>query len=492
MNDKVIFCGRKAIISRYFDLSVLLFDISDGELNLEEYGLKESDVSYYTDMPDKYVVGLGSISYNDRMKILKENGEPYFGSCQCSTYGDWEAPKRLAAKNLISFLSDDILEYDAGEFAHSDKYVEVRCNKCKRDYKVNQIVGYRTTRFNWVLSAKEDSLGQKLMNKQKRLLIISIIVFVVIALATLFLFFRVSKVDTSAAELVEADVISVETQEKHLWRYAYTSEDIVKASYNGKTYEIVNVRNPFRYYGDKVEVYYYNDKLYDDLNSIKTDTTLFKVYGLFIGLTTLAFLFMFVEIRNNKEASTKTFNSEIARCDTSVYAEVPRSLKTDSSDPVQENSAKAVQAKRPQPPQMVKIRPESPQTNQTSKMQTEHPQPLHIEEKTKYIDKYYDSESHDYKDAFVIPIMTGSDGADVIISLDFTWTMIYCYHRRSHYAPGFDDSGGCYYDFPEAESLDYLNVSAFIRENTFLGDNGDRRMTRTEYESVLDIIGYTE
>ena len=113
-------------------------------------------------------------------------------------------------------------------------------------------------------------------------------------------------------------------------------------------------------------------------------------------------------------------------------------------------------------------------------------------ESKKYIGEYYDKNSHSYKNAYVIHFMTGPEGADIIISLDHTWTMICCYATRSHYAAGFDDSGSCYYDFPDTESLEYLNLIAFIKEHTFVGGNYSKVMTRAEYESVLDTIGYKE
>lgn len=113
-------------------------------------------------------------------------------------------------------------------------------------------------------------------------------------------------------------------------------------------------------------------------------------------------------------------------------------------------------------------------------------------ENKRYIGEYYDKNSHSFKDAYVIHFMTGPEGADVIISLDFKWTMICCYACRSHYGAGFDDSGSCYYDFPETESIEYLNIIAFIKENTFVGSSYSKVMPRDEYESILDTIGYTE
>ena len=113
-------------------------------------------------------------------------------------------------------------------------------------------------------------------------------------------------------------------------------------------------------------------------------------------------------------------------------------------------------------------------------------------ESKKYIGEYYDKNSHSFKDAYVIHFMTGPEGADVIISLDFKWTMICCYACRSHSAAGFDDSGSCYYDFPGTESIEYLNIIAFIKEHTFVGNSYSKVMPRDEYESILDTIGYTE
>ena len=89
--------------------------------------------------------------------------------------------------------------------------------------------------------------------------------------------------------------------------------------------------------------------------------------------------------------------------------------------------------------------------------------------------------------------MSGSNNVLIYLGLDFSYVKIICSIVRSVSTPGFDDSGSASYDFPLTESLNYLNVIAFLQEHTYLGENlNGELITREEYESILSVIGYKE
>ena len=110
-----------------------------------------------------------------------------------------------------------------------------------------------------------------------------------------------------------------------------------------------------------------------------------------------------------------------------------------------------------------------------------------------YIGEWYDSKNDCKVSAYEIPFMKGPSSVWIYIGFDFSYVKIICSTIRSVSAPGFDDSGSVSYDFPLIESLDYLNVIAFLQEHTYLGGNlNGELITREEYESILSIIGYVE
>ena len=51
-------------------------------------------------------------------------------------------------------------------------------------------------------------------------------------------------------------------------------------------------------------------------------------------------------------------------------------------------------------------------------------------------------------------------------------------------------AGGCSYFFPEIEEFEYLNVLAFIREKTWIGDDIGDYLTREEFEENLKKIDF--
>ena len=110
-----------------------------------------------------------------------------------------------------------------------------------------------------------------------------------------------------------------------------------------------------------------------------------------------------------------------------------------------------------------------------------------------YIKTRYDYDHGVHVVAYEIPFMKGPDFATLYIGLDYEYVKVICEHPRSHYAAAFDDSGSAHYDFPMIESLDYLNVAAFLHDKSWLGGNfGGSLVSREEYESMLSDIGYTE
>lgn len=60
------------------------------------------------------------------------------------------------------------------------------------------------------------------------------------------------------------------------------------------------------------------------------------------------------------------------------------------------------------------------------------------------------------------------------------------------YGTGYYDGGGCDYLYPEEESLEYLNIIAFIKEKTWIKNDVCKFIGREEYETILKEIGYTE
>lgn len=83
----------------------------------------------------------------------------------------------------------------------------------------------------------------------------------------------------------------------------------------------------------------------------------------------------------------------------------------------------------------------------------------------------------------------------VIIYVDNT-VEIHCYTdgytaANGNYGGRFM-AGGCVYDFPIVESLEYLNVAAFIREQTWIGDDFDSLISREEFEKQLNELYYEE
>ncbi|MBR4313676.1 MAG: hypothetical protein IKP66_02055 [Lachnospiraceae bacterium] len=83
----------------------------------------------------------------------------------------------------------------------------------------------------------------------------------------------------------------------------------------------------------------------------------------------------------------------------------------------------------------------------------------------------------------------------VIIYVDNT-VEIHCYTdgytaANGNYGGRFM-AGGCVYDFPIVVSLEYLNVAAFIREQTWIGDDFDSLISREEFEKQLNELYYEE
>lgn len=143
MRVQVIYNGMPAVLTRYFDQECLMFKKSEGKPDVNDNCIVE-----YPDHPEEYVVYVGSLSIDDRKKIVYVDEQSK--KCICSTFGQSDAPRDLAAMDLIEIIGEDPLEYDIyNEFINSNKYVTVKCSECNSMYKVNKKFGYRSAYYNW-------------------------------------------------------------------------------------------------------------------------------------------------------------------------------------------------------------------------------------------------------------------------------------------------------------------------------------------------------
>ena len=144
MSERVLYKGREAVLSKYFDSDCLKFKKSDGRPPFEE-----KDIFEYPDIPEEYVVYLWSLSIKDR-KAIQYLDEEEQKVCFCNRLGRGDSPKMMAKESIIEILGEDPLEYDRGDFADSKKFVQVKCTSCGKIYRINIASGYRTSYFNWV------------------------------------------------------------------------------------------------------------------------------------------------------------------------------------------------------------------------------------------------------------------------------------------------------------------------------------------------------
>ena len=104
------------------------------------------------------------------------------------------------------------------------------------------------------------------MEKRKKRLIISIIIFSILLLTTIFLAIKVNNTNNLNYEKVECNVSRME-------KYWIKRQQKYKiyCMYNGDEKEIKNVKNDYYNYskGKNVDAYLYNNKLYANYEGIK-------------------------------------------------------------------------------------------------------------------------------------------------------------------------------------------------------------------------------
>ncbi len=87
-------------------------------------------------------------------------------------------------------------------------------------------------------------------------------------------------------EEVKATVISVETKTKVRHKYIIHTDYNVKIMYEGDTYELKNVHDTYSYAkGKQIVAYLSNGNLYANVEGIKGDTPLAKVYFVFVFIS---------------------------------------------------------------------------------------------------------------------------------------------------------------------------------------------------------------
>lgn len=145
MTSKVLYCGREAVFTRYFDFECLKFKKVDGKPNFDDKYICE-----YDDLPDEYVVYFWSIPMENRKNIkFVDADEAGDKRCICRLLGRCDAPKDAVQNGFVELIGEDPLEYEKGDFASSNKYANVRCLSCGCEYKINIVLGYRTSYYNW-------------------------------------------------------------------------------------------------------------------------------------------------------------------------------------------------------------------------------------------------------------------------------------------------------------------------------------------------------
>lgn len=143
----VMYQGRKAVLTSFYDAVCLLFPLADGKPDFPE----EQLLRYEQHFPGMYVVYLRNLSVKDRMTIKKEDGRPLYETCICETYGAGDMPKRLVQEAAVALVGEDLLarEYSKGEFFDCQAATRVRCLFCGKTYQVTLQMGYRSPFHVW-------------------------------------------------------------------------------------------------------------------------------------------------------------------------------------------------------------------------------------------------------------------------------------------------------------------------------------------------------
>lgn len=149
-NTEVIFRGRKAVLTGYFDAACLLFDKHDPRPEWEDLAITDD---YYD---GKYFLFFTNIPCNERTHIKYPDGSALFEHCYCASFliGE-DLPKNLCDQGYIDIIGDDPLDYrmtDEGYiYNRPDVYAHTQCKKCGKRYKVHIHDGYRLSYPKWEL-----------------------------------------------------------------------------------------------------------------------------------------------------------------------------------------------------------------------------------------------------------------------------------------------------------------------------------------------------
>ena len=143
----VMFRGRKAILSAYFDAACLLFDKRERKPKWEDLELIDD---YYK---GKYFLFFTHIPCEERIQITRPDGSSLFG-CYCESFPlTQDLPKKLSENGFVEIIGEDPFDYRmTGEgYLYNDPnvYAHIRCKKCAGRHKVHMHDGYRVTYPKW-------------------------------------------------------------------------------------------------------------------------------------------------------------------------------------------------------------------------------------------------------------------------------------------------------------------------------------------------------
>ena len=144
---EVVFRGRNALLTKWFDATCLLFDKEHLKPDWDDLKLLDD---YY---PGKYFLFLNNIPVSERSQITYTDGKPIFEKCYCEFFFiGQETPKKLSEEGYIDIIGKDPFDYSKSfEFTDPKVFAHVICKKCGTKYKVNIHPGYRVSYPEWNL-----------------------------------------------------------------------------------------------------------------------------------------------------------------------------------------------------------------------------------------------------------------------------------------------------------------------------------------------------
>ena len=145
----VIFRGREAILTGYFDAACLLFDKREKKPEWEDLKLIDD---YY---PKKYFLFFTDIPCDERLQIKLLHGNELL-DCYCESFlFTQDLPKDLSEKDYIDIIGEDPFDYrmtgEGYRYNRMDVYAHTICKRCGRKLKVHFHDGYRLTYPRWEL-----------------------------------------------------------------------------------------------------------------------------------------------------------------------------------------------------------------------------------------------------------------------------------------------------------------------------------------------------